>query len=331
MVIKDVYEDLYEMYSIFNIYMVEDTIKELMRAQFSPEEAELAVKVGFAGGTLNQLQEQTGVDKATLKPKLETMALKGTMWVDPGVEDPIYKVIILAGPGLVETGGWGNIKYPDSVRIMQALHRFEVDFATKWLPAVGAPVTRVWLTPAALPADATLEENVAELMKKAGPWGVSTCSCRLPHWIADPGNHCDFPVETCLFTGEMTKWGLEQNMCREITCEESLGIIRRCNELGMVHTHDPNEFLCNCCNDCCVMLMGQYRTGAQILSPSEFIPVVDEDSCSGCETCAERCPMDAITVEEVAAIDLDKCLGCGVCFPTCPTDSISFVRRPVEA
>jgi Pyruvate/2-oxoacid:ferredoxin oxidoreductase delta subunit len=330
MTTRDAYEDLYELYSIFNVHIVAEPMMELLRAQFTFEEAELAVKVDFSGGTLDELQQKTGMEKNKLKRMLETMADKGTVWIDPGVEDPVYKTMGLAGPGLVETGGWGNIKFPNSVQLMKTLHKFEVDFATKWLPAIGAPVTRVWLTPAALPKDAKPEENVAELMKKAGPWGVSTCSCRLPHWLADPGNHCTFPVETCLFTGKMTKWGLERNMCREITCEESLEIIRKCNELGMVHTHDPNEFLCNCCNDCCVMLMGQYRTGAQILQPSEFIPVVDEDSCSGCETCAERCPMDAITVEETASINLDKCLGCGVCFPACPTESINFVRRPID-
>ncbi len=330
MTTKDVYEDLYEMYSIFNIHLVEDTIRELMRLQFTPEEADLAVKIGFAGGKLDDLCISTGIEKNKLKAMLETMALRGTVWIDPEVNDPVYKTIGLAGPGLVETSGWGNVKYPDSVQTMKALHHFEIDFATKWLPAVGVPLARVWLTPAALPENAATEENVVEMMKRSGPWGLSTCSCRLPHWLATPGDHCTFPLETCLFTNEMTKWGLERNMCSEITFDRVEEILRSSNEKGLVHTHDPNEFICNCCNDCCVLLMGQYRTGAQILQPSEFIPIVDEDCCSGCETCAERCPMDAITVKEVASINLEKCLGCGVCFPTCPTDSISFVRRPVD-
>lgn len=330
MALNDVYEDLFEMYSIFNVGTLKDTLMELMRCQFTPDEAELAVKIGFAGGKLDELSESTGIEKNRLKKMLEKMADAGTVWIDPDVADPTYKTIGLAGPGLVETGGWGNIKFPHSVRLMQALHRFEVDFATMWLPEVGAPVTRVWLTPEALPEDARPEENVYEMMEKAGPWGVSTCSCRLPHWLATPGDHCAFPIETCLFAGEMAKWGFAHNMCREITFEDTAEIIRKCNELGMVHTHDPNEFLCNCCNDCCVMLMGQYRTGAQILQPSAFIPTFDEGTCSACGVCEERCPVDAITMDTFAAVNPDKCLGCGVCFPTCPTQSIQFVRRPVE-
>ncbi len=328
MITKDIYQALYEMYSIFNVHLVKDTFMDLLCVQFTPEEADVAIKVGFDGGKIEQVQQKVGMEKGKLKKVLNTMADKGTMWIDPGVDDPTYKTIGLAGPGLVETAGWGNIRFPHSVELMKKLHYFELDFARNWLPAVGVPVARVWLTPAALPADAKPEENVAEQIKKSAPYGISTCSCRLPHWIADPGNHCTFPLETCMFMGKMTKWGLEHGMCREITYEEALDILRRSNEAGLVHTYDPNDFICNCCNDCCVLLMGQYTTGAQILQPSEFMPVIDEAECTACGTCADRCPMDAITIEEVAEVNLDKCLGCGVCFPTCPSEAIHFERRP---
>lgn len=330
MTTKDAYQDLFDMYNLFNIDLIADSMMELLRAQFTPAEAELAVKIGFGGGKLNELTEITSMESTKLKEMLKTMALKGTVWIDPNVEDPTYKTMGLAGPGLVETGGWGNVKYPHSVSVLRALHKFEKDFATKWLPSVGVPVTRVWLTPSALPDDAKPEENVAEMLKKSGPWGVSTCSCRLPSWVSKPGEHCEFPLEVCLFTSEMTKWGLEQNMCREITYEEVIAILQKCNEKGMVHTHDPNEFVCNCCNDCCVMLMGHCVSGEKVLQHSEFIPRIDDSECSACGECAERCPVDAITVDASAIVDIDKCLGCGVCFPTCPTESIKFIRRPEE-
>jgi len=327
---NDVYKSLFEMYEQegFQLHLAADSFMELLRAQFTPGEAELALKVGLEGGKLDMLQKKTGIEKDKLKDMLTTMAYKGTVWISPEKDDPDYKTIGTAGPGIVETGGWGNVKFPDSIAINTALHKFQVDFATKCLPALGVPVARVWLTPAALPEDAKPEENVAEQMRQAGPWGISTCSCRLPHWIATPGNHCTFPLEVCLFTGEMTQWGLESNMCREITYEEVVKTLRTCNEQGLVHTHDPNEFVCNCCNDCCVLLMGHYVTGSKILEPSEFIPRFDDSNCSACGICADRCPVDAIEVDDSASVDLAKCLGCGVCFPTCPTESIQFERRP---
>ena len=325
---RDIYQELFGLYALFKVDILADSMLELLRVQFTPEEADLAVKVGLGGGTLDELQQKTGMERARLQRMLATMADKGTMWTDPGREDPCYRTIGLAGPGLVEVGGWGNIRFADSVQIMKKLHDFEVDFAMKWLPAVGGPVTRVWLTPAALPEDAAPEENAAEVLRQAGPWGISTCSCRLPHWIADPGQHCTYPIETCLFAGEMTRWGLEHGMCREITCEEAIATLRKCNEEGLVHTHNPKEFLCNCCYDCCVFFVGIRGTGAKILRPSEFLPSFDESTCSACGVCEDRCPVDAITLDDFPALDEEKCLGCGVCFPACPTESIQFVRRP---
>ena len=188
-------------------------------------------------------------------------------------------------------------------------------------------MARVWTTPEALPMDAKPDENVARLIREAGAWGVSTCSCRLPHWIADPGNHCNHLLETCLFMGDMARWGVEHGMCREITYDQVMEILRACNEDGLVHTYDPDDFICNCCSDCCVFHVGIRQTGARLLQASGFVARVDETTCSVCETCADRCPMDAIQVDAHATVDEDKCIGCGVCFPTCTTGSITFVRR----
>jgi Pyruvate/2-oxoacid:ferredoxin oxidoreductase delta subunit len=311
----------------FHLHLAEDSFMEVLRLQFTPGEADLALKVGFEGGKLDQLQKKTGIEKDKLKNMLTTMAYKGTMWVSAENEGPVYKTMGVGGPGLVETGGWAHIKLPHSVALNKALHKFQVEFSTECLPALGVPVARVWLTPAALPEDAKPEENVAEMIKRAGRWGIGTCSCRLPHWIATPGDHCEHLLDVCLFLGDMVRWGVDYDMCKEVTCDEVLGFLTKCNEDGLVHSHDPNEFICNCCNDCCVLLMGHYVTGSKILEPSEFIPRFDESDCSACGICADRCPVDAIEVDDSANVDLEKCLGCGVCFPTCPTESIHFERR----
>ena len=326
---NDAYESILEMYEgkPFTVSKVADSLLEVLRFQFTPEEAELAVKVGLKGGKLDEIQARTGIEKNKLKKMLNTMADKGTMWIRPGKEDPTYRTIGVAGPGLLETGGWGNIRFPYSVQLMKALYEFQLDFATKILAKIPFSVAQVWTTPAALPADAEPNQNVAERIKEAGYWGVSTCSCRLPHWIADPGNHCDHLVETCLFLGDMARWGVEHGMCREITYQNAIEILQKCNEEGLVHTYDPNEFICNCCPDCCVLQVGNREPGAKVLQPSEFVAQIDESTCNACSNCADRCPFGAIEVNAHALVDINKCLGCGVCFPTCSTDAIHFVRR----
>ncbi|MDN5348284.1 MAG: hypothetical protein PWP65_1848 [Clostridia bacterium] len=52
--------------------------------------------------------------------------------------------------------------------------------------------------------------------------------------------------------------------------------------------------------------------------------VVDKELCTGCGTCAESCPNEAITVDDVAVIDEDACVECGVCVDECPNGAISL-------
>jgi uncharacterized Fe-S center protein len=58
-----------------------------------------------------------------------------------------------------------------------------------------------------------------------------------------------------------------------------------------------------------------------------FEALVDEESCTVCEACVERCPVGAITIEQTAIVDRGKCLGCGVCASACPTESIALRLR----
>jgi len=52
---------------------------------------------------------------------------------------------------------------------------------------------------------------------------------------------------------------------------------------------------------------------------------VDKKKCTGCETCVEECPSEAISmVDDKAEIDPDTCIDCGVCIDTCPVEAISL-------
>ena len=52
---------------------------------------------------------------------------------------------------------------------------------------------------------------------------------------------------------------------------------------------------------------------------------VDEEKCTGCETCIAECPSEAIKrVEDKAVIDEEGCVDCGVCVDACPEEAISM-------
>ncbi|MFO8011030.1 MAG: 4Fe-4S binding protein [Dehalococcoidia bacterium] len=331
---RDVYKELLQMINDQDVVGLPDTpaMKRVLELQFSPEEAELALKIGLTGGTLAELAEKLGMDREKLFARLNKMADKGTMWIDPGgKENPTCRVLGSAAPGLVETGIWGNIRFPYDVELARNLHQAVYEWSRDNLCKLGFPFAPVWAHPWALPEDAKPEENLAEFIKDQGYFSISFCPCRLSHWIAEPGNHCEHMLETCLHTGETARWCHEHGQGREITYEEALDILKKANADGLVHTININGFICNCCDDCCPMFVGFHQLNTETLIKSPFIPKVDEDECIACGDCADWCPMKAVTVEQVAEIDENTCIGCGVCVTHCPSEAMALVRRADKA
>ena len=52
---------------------------------------------------------------------------------------------------------------------------------------------------------------------------------------------------------------------------------------------------------------------------------VDSGKCTGCESCLDECPSEAISMaNEKAVVDADACIDCGLCVDACPTEAISL-------
>ncbi|WP_440954407.1 4Fe-4S binding protein [Methanosarcina sp. Mfa9] len=52
---------------------------------------------------------------------------------------------------------------------------------------------------------------------------------------------------------------------------------------------------------------------------------VNKEECTGCRTCVEECPVEAITLDEeecVAVVDEEECVDCGACEETCTSEAI---------
>ena len=72
------------------------------------------------------------------------------------------------------------------------------------------------------------------------------------------------------------------------------------------------------------------------LKTAAYTSVVDETKCSGCGTCIEVCPYNAITKNErgLAQVTEAVCKGCGVCGASCPERAITmrhFTDEEIEA
>ena len=158
------------------------------------------------------------------------------------------------------------------------------------------------------------------------------CPCR-----SGMKNPCT-PIDVCILVGDpFASFMLEHHpdKTREITADEAVRIIKAEQARGHVsHAFFKDVILgrfyaiCNCCSCCCGAMKAQ-RMGVNMLCPSGYLAVVDEDKCTTCGTCAEKCQFKAIGYRKGHAfIREDRCMGCGVCVQACAKDALSLRLAP---
>jgi Fe-S-cluster-containing hydrogenase component 2 len=308
---------------------------EILKTLYTEEEAELAVKLPFLPMTLDALADRTGIEEATLKPLLEKMVKKGLVFEELGADEPLYRLLPTV-VGFSETPFWGGTKTDVAAKlaplwIKYARNAFYNEIGGK----SDTPMTRV------IPVQESIEdqrrvapyEKLAEKVKETTYQAVAHCPCRLMRKYSGE-DACDHSTENCLHFGSLGKYIVAHGMGREITVEETLDILKKSNEEGLVHVtgnyQEEIETICNCCADACIFITGLMQQGEKFMfARSNYVSAINQDTCVECGTCAERCPVDAIVQDDgPAQVDADKCIGCGVCYPSCPSESISLVLRP---
>ena len=175
-------------------------------------------------------------------------------------------------------------------------------------------------------------DDARAIIEKNDTIAVAECLCRKAHKIMGKG--CDKPIEACFMFGSMARFYIENNLGRRVDVEEAVDILRKAQEAGLVTqpaTAQNPGGMCNCCGDCCAILgaVKKFPKPAELVF-SNYQTAINEENCTGCEICLDRCQMEAISMNKdgVAQVDLDRCIGCGLCVTTCPSEAISLIPKP---
>lgn len=159
---------------------------------------------------------------------------------------------------------------------------------------------------------------------------MDSCICRV-------SNDCiDYPHKPgCLFLGRGSK-RISTNLGREVSKEEALQYVDKCQEAGLVNIIGRNKIdsvwlntgpkeellsICGCCPCCCLWKMAPELpvSLAKSISPMVGVEInFNEELCTGCGKCSNICFIEAISVSEgKAKIDLEICRCCGRCAEIC--------------
>jgi len=178
-------------------------------------------------------------------------------------------------------------------------------------------------------------DQLKNLLENASRISVMPCVCRKGQdLIGDPCKQTDMR-ELCFVLNDSVEHVLELGWGREITKDEAWSIFKRVQEDGLIiqpgNVLDPS-YICCCCGCCCCVTTNLKK----LERPWEMITTnyyaeIDTDLCIGCGTCAERCQMEAITVNDsIAEINKKLCIGCGNCISTCLEGALTLKKKEKE-
>ena len=300
---------------------------EILESLFSPEEAELFTLLSPRLETSASVASRTGLDEEELSLHLEDMASRGLLFRRKKGEEIKYGAIPFMH-GLLEFQ-INNFDHETALR-------FEKYFDEALNVAISGSA-EMFLRPIPIEESFSSEQTIAPfedargILENASLIVVADCICRKEKKTVGKG--CGKPMETCFMFGSMAQYYLDNNMGREVSTDEAIAILKNAQEHGMVTqpaTARNPAGMCSCCGDCCGVLLSLKKQAKPAeLVFSNYYASVDEDTCSGCGTCIERCQMEAIELNDngVAYINRDRCIGCGLCVPSCPLEAMQLERK----
>jgi ferredoxin len=184
-------------------------------------------------------------------------------------------------------------------------------------------------------------ERASEVIQTASHRGIGVCYCR--HKMEHVGKNCTAPMDICMTFNNTADSLTRHGYARLVDVSEGMDLLQKAYENNLVqfgeNVRERVNFICNCCGCCCEALIAARKFG--ILNPvhtTNFLPEIDQETCTGCGKCVAACPVEAMTLvsandphhpnRKMAKLDEEICLGCGVCLRTCAQNGLSLKSRP---
>jgi len=308
----------------------------LLDGLFTQEEAEVAIKLPIEPIPIDKASELLNRDQKNTLDIVERMANEGLLFSHEKNGITHYSLMPLI-PGIFEmqfTKGEVN----DHTKKLARL--FDEYFNVLW-PYMESnasqravfPFARVITVEQEIPSGVEIfpYDKLSEYIAKSEDIAVCICYCR--HHGELVGKPCSKSKDVCMVFGTQARYVIKRGFGKPASKEEALHILDRAEKEGLIHCSSNTSkyitFICNCCLCHCGILQSIQRSASPSMAAnSSFIVMVDQDECTGCGICLDRCQMEALKINGSIIIrDAERCIGCGLCVSECPTGALSLVKR----
>lgn len=233
-----------EIYQKFIEYMnnpvwefTESEFKMPMITSFiTPEEAEFLTGFPMRNTSLDEIADMKDMDPAELAAKIKAVCRKGLIYeaIDG---DSVHYRLWSASEMFLRAVFWSGKGEEPAKSLAPHVTKYYMDGWYDQHKPFSHPELR------ALPINETVEggteilpfEDVLKVVDNYEYYTVSHCVCRERHRLDPDYVDSPFPSEVCLHFNELGRYCVENGMGREITKEETLEILKKAADAGLVH------------------------------------------------------------------------------------------------
>lgn len=308
-----------------------------LQARLTPEEAEFLADIPFMPHSIEQLTEKLNTPAEELMAKLDPLAERGIVF-RVEVKDTLRYYLNDSLFMLLRSPYWAGKEDEITKKFASFSNKYFLDGFGEKFGRYEYRGSRV------IPVETSIKdtreiiphEDVVKFVEGEEIFCTSTCPCRHRKNMDDDHHDCEYSTRNCLHFGRLAQYMIEQGMGEEITRERAREILQEAADEGLVHGISNAimgaDTICNCCTCCCLFFESQKVLQLGGFQSSNYFVEIDEETCTGCELCVERCPADALEmVDDVSKLKSESlCLGCGVCVYKCPSESMGLVKREQE-
>jgi len=343
-------------------YPDSDRLRVLLKNMMTEDEAEM---VATLPSSVEDTAKKVGKSKEDVQKVLDKLFYDGVVIPKGDFEKRDFFNFARHGMGQFHDGTQASQMrdMEKDKEFFQLWHDFVIHewYPAKGKAAVASPVPFQRIVPAYksvkdLP-DLLPHENFHEMLKAQDKIAVVPCSCR--YRTTSIEEQCDYTSEVdrwnCIQFNRGADYAVKRGSGKELSIEEALELCDKVEEDGLLHVWINADLMkgaptsCQCCRDCCMDYVPMDILEESIgnsWAKSRYLAVVDQDKCTGCQDCVDRCQFDAIEMVRVktattkkgkkgklkSSIDEENCWGCGVCVLACDEANALTMKavRPPE-